>query len=73
LRSRRCTGEVVARFDGGEVTTDAGGWLLREVDGQLRLIDRLAACFTDHRQRARVEHSVRDVIAQADHWVGAGL
>jgi len=46
------------------MTTDAGGLLLREVGGQLRLIDRLAACFTDHRQPGRIENSVRELIAQ---------
>jgi hypothetical protein len=56
--------EVVARFDGGEMSSDAGGLLLREVDGRLRLIDRLAACFIDHRQPERIEHSVRELIAQ---------
>ena len=40
--------EVVAQFDSGDITTDAGGLLLREVDPRLSLIVRLAACFTDH-------------------------
>jgi hypothetical protein len=56
--------EVVARFDGGDMTTDGGGLLLREVDGRLRLIDRLAACFTDHRRAGKIEHSVRELVAQ---------
>ena len=38
------------------MTTDAGGLLLREVGGQLRLID--------HRQPGRIENSVRELIAQ---------
>jgi hypothetical protein len=64
--------EVVARFDGGEMTTDAGGLLLREVDGQLRLIDRLAACFIDHRQPEKIEHSVRELIAQRVYGLTMG-
>jgi transposase len=45
------------------MTSDGGGLLLREVDGRLRLIDRLAACFTDHRRAGKIEHSVRELVA----------
>ena len=41
--------EVIGRFDGGRITSDGGGLLLREVDQRIGLLDRLAACFTDHR------------------------
>jgi hypothetical protein len=54
------------------MTTDAGGLLLREVDGQLRLIDRLAACFIDHRQPEKIEHSVRELIAQRVYGLTMG-
>jgi hypothetical protein len=56
--------EVVAQFDGGDITTDAGGLLLREVDRRVHLTDRLAACFSDHRRRDRIEHTVRELAAQ---------
>lgn len=45
---------VIARFDGGRPTSDASGVLLREVDKLLGLLDRLAACFTDHRDADRL-------------------
>jgi hypothetical protein len=64
--------EVLAQFDGGDITTDAGGLLLREVDGQLRLIDRLAACFSDHRQPEKIEHSVRELVAQRVYGLALG-
>jgi Transposase DDE domain group 1 len=38
---------VVAAFDGGAVTSDAGAVLLREADRAIGLIERVAACFTD--------------------------
>ena len=41
--------EVIGRFDGGRITSDGGGLLLREVDQCLGLLNRLAACFTDYR------------------------
>lgn len=38
---------VVAGFDGGAITLDAGALLLRETDRAIGLIDRVAGCFTD--------------------------
>jgi hypothetical protein len=35
---------VVAGFEGGVITSDAGALLLRATDGAIRLIDRFAAC-----------------------------
>jgi hypothetical protein len=56
--------EVTARFDGGAITSDAGGLLLREVEAQTGILRRFAACFTDHRDPDQVEHSVYDLLAQ---------
>ena len=50
--------DVVGRFDGGEITSDAGGVLLREVEQRTRILGRLSECFTDHRDPDRIEHSV---------------
>jgi hypothetical protein len=38
---------VVARFDGGTISSDAGGLLLRETDRRIRLLKRLRDCFRD--------------------------
>jgi len=56
--------KVVAAFDGGNVTSDAGALLLREVARGSRIIDRFAECFTDHRNPDLIDHSVRDLLAQ---------
>lgn len=64
--------EVVAEFDGGDITTDAGGLLLREVDRRLSLIERLAACFTDHRRADQIEHQVRELLAQRLYGLALG-
>lgn len=56
--------EVVAAFDGGNVTSDAGALLLREVVRGSGIIDRFAECFTDHRDPSRTDFSVRDLLAQ---------
>ena len=55
---------VVAAFDGGAVTSDAGALLLRETARAIRLIERVAACFTDHREADRVIHALPTLIGQ---------
>lgn len=42
--------KVVAGFDGGAITSDAGALLLRQVDAVIGLRDRVAACFRDYRK-----------------------
>jgi hypothetical protein len=54
----------VARFDGGRVTSDAGGILLREIEERFHLVERFAACFTDHRDPELIEHPLVDLLKQ---------
>jgi hypothetical protein len=56
--------EVVARFDGGQVTSDAGGLLLREVEHRFQFIEQFARCFTDHRDPELVEHTLPELLKQ---------
>lgn len=56
--------QVVASFDAGQVTSDAGALLLREVALRTGLISRFAACFRDGRDSRYVEHPVEQLIAQ---------
>jgi Transposase DDE domain group 1 len=58
------TREVVAAFDGGRLSSDGGALLLREVDERLGLLERFAACFTDHRDADRIEHPLVDLLKQ---------
>jgi hypothetical protein len=55
---------VVAAFDGGAVTSDAGALLLREADRAVRLIDRVAGCFLDGRDQTGVVHAVHTLVGQ---------
>ena len=55
---------VVAAFDGGAVTSNAGTLLLRETDRAIGLIERAAACFTDHRDAEQVIHALPTLIGQ---------
>jgi hypothetical protein len=54
----------VADFDGGRLTSDAGGLLLREVDLAVGIIDWFTECFTDYRDPDAIEHPLRQLIAQ---------
>jgi Transposase DDE domain group 1 len=63
---------VVAAFDGGRVSSDAGALLLKRTDEAIRLIDRLAECFVDHRDAGAIEHSVRTLVAQRVFGIALG-
>jgi len=45
--------EVVGRFDGGTITSDAGALLLRETERITGIVRQFASCFTDHRDPER--------------------
>ena len=55
---------VVAAFDGGAITSDAGALLLGATDRVIGLVDRVASCFVDQRSQAHVEHSVATLVGQ---------
>src|SRR5271156_2109163 len=55
---------VVAGFDGGAITSNAGALLLGQVDKGLGLIGRFAQCFTDRRDRRYVEHRLETLVGQ---------
>jgi hypothetical protein len=56
--------EIVARFDGGTISSDGGAFLLRQTDKRLNLLARLAECFLDGRTQALVEHSIAEMVSQ---------
>src|SRR5207245_8565664 len=64
--------DVVARFDGGSLTSDGGGLLLREVERRTGILRQFAACFTDHRDPRLVEHSVQELVAQRAYGLALG-
>ena len=55
---------VVAEFNGGALTSDAGGLLLGAADQRLGLVRRIARCFRDARDPRLVERSVASIIGQ---------
>jgi len=56
--------EVVANFEGGDITSDAGGLMLREVEQRTGILKKFAGCFVDYRNAEAIEHSVQDLVAQ---------
>jgi len=64
--------QVVARFDGGRITSDGGGLLLRETNRVTGLMTQLAQCFWDGRDGRYVEHSVEQLVSQRVYGLALG-
>jgi DDE family transposase len=64
--------DVVAHFDGGDITSDAGGLMLREVEQRTGILKKFAACFVDHRNPDAIEHPVEDLVAQRAYGLCLG-
>jgi hypothetical protein len=63
--------DVVAAFDGGAITSEAGALLLGATDRALCLVQRFAACFVDRRRPELIEHAVATLVGQ--HVFGLAL
>jgi len=64
--------DVVAHFNGGNITSDAGGLLLQQTERFTGIIRKFAACFTDHRDADLIEHSVEQLVAQRVYALALG-
>ena len=64
--------EVVAQFDGGDITSDGGGLILREVEQRTGILKKFAACFVDYRKPEAIEHTVEDLVAQRGYGLCLG-
>lgn len=63
---------VIGRFDGGKISSDAGGVLLRETEKRTDILERLAGCFRDYRNEDRIEHPVGSLIRQRVYGIALG-
>jgi hypothetical protein len=63
---------VVAGFDGGKMTSDAGAMLLGAADRAIGLIERFAGCFKDHRAADLIEHTVPTLVGQRIFGIALG-
>lgn len=64
--------QIVARFDGGTISSDGGGLLLRQTDQRLNLLPRLAECFLDGRNQNQVEHTILEMLSQRVYGLALG-
>ena len=64
--------EIVARFDGGTISSHGGALLLRQTDQRLNLLPRLAKCFLDSRNQEQVEHSILEMLSQRIYGLALG-
>jgi hypothetical protein len=64
--------DVVADFDGGSITSDAGGLLLGATDKAIGLVERFAGCFVDRRRPEFVEHQVATLVGQRIFGIALG-
>jgi hypothetical protein len=56
--------QVNAEFSGGDVSSDGGVLLLRQLERRLGLLQRAASVLTDPRDPERITHSVADMLKQ---------
>src|ERR1700716_1625777 len=64
--------EVVAAFDGGAITSDAGALLLGATDRAIRMMSRFAACFHDVRREELIEHEIVTLVGQRVFGIALG-
>ena len=63
---------VVAAFDGGAVTSDAGALLLGATDKAIGLVQRFAGCFQDGRAQEQIEHAIATMVGQRVFGIALG-
>jgi hypothetical protein len=63
---------VIARFDGGKITSNGGGLLLQQVDKRMGVLNRFSQCFLDGRDQRRIRHGVREMLAQRIYGLALG-
>jgi hypothetical protein len=64
--------KIVGRFDGGTISSDGGGLLLRECERATGIVRRFAGCFADHRGAEQIEHTAQELIAQRVYALALG-
>jgi hypothetical protein len=64
--------EVISAFDGGAITSDGGGLLLREVEARCSIIGQFSECFADYRDPDLIEHTVEELLGQRVYGIALG-
>lgn len=64
--------QVGAAFDGGQISSDGGALLLREVEARLGIVRQFAACFRDFRDPRFTQHSLLELLTQRTFGIALG-
>jgi len=64
--------DIIADFDGGDITSDGGGLLVKEVDYHYRITEMAAAVLSDTRQAGKVDHGLLDLLRQRVYQIVLG-
>lgn len=64
--------DILADFEGGEITSDGGGLLLKEIDLRYQITQMAAACLSDGRQPGKIDHSLLDLLRQRIYQIALG-
>jgi hypothetical protein len=64
--------QIELSFTGDDISSDGGLLLLREVENQMGLIDRISNCITDNRDKRYVDHTIREMLTQRVFQIAAG-
>src|SRR6056297_3537416 len=64
--------QVELSFTGDQVSSDGGLLLLRELENQLGLINRISNCITDDRDQRYIDHTLKEMIIQRVFQIAAG-
>jgi hypothetical protein len=63
---------IELRFTGERISSDGGLLLLREVNRQIGLIERISSCIADHRDQRYIDHSIEELVGQRAYQIAAG-
>jgi len=64
--------KVESEFNGGQISSDGGSPLLREVSKRTGLLERFSACFRDYRDPRRIRHTVFQLVSQRIYGLALG-
>lgn len=64
--------KVELAYTGERISSDGGLLLLREVENQIGLIDRLSSSITDTRDQRYIDHTIKELITQRVFQIAAG-
>jgi len=64
--------QIELSFTGYDISSDGGLLLLREVENQTGLINRISNCITDNRDQRYVDHTIREMLTQRVFQIAAG-